>query len=159
MKLRSPTTLAFLAVLVVWLVGYAVSQIGDGGVHPGDGAYHPIRARGDGHYYYIYTLTLALDHDVDFEDELRRFGDPFATLTYRVGPDKLPHMRPFGSSILQLPAFYLAHGIAWVANQFGAGISMHGYDPWHQNFVFLGNLLLGWWAMVFAFRSVPRERK
>jgi hypothetical protein len=156
LRLRSPTTLAFLAVLAVWLVGYATSQIGEGGIHPEDGAYHPIRARGDGHYYYLYTLTLALDHDVDFEDELLRFGDPFMTRNYRAGPYDLPHMRPFGSSILQLPAFMVAHGLAWVANHFGAGIAMHGYDPWHQNFVFIGNLLAAWWALVFAYRLCRR---
>jgi hypothetical protein len=127
------------------------------GAHPADGSYHPLRARGDGHYYYLYTLSLGLDFDIDIVDELTTFGDPFKTLEQRVGPNRLPHIRPFGSSILQLPAFWLAHGGAKVLNLFGAKIPMHGYDPFHQNVVYLGNLLAGFFGVFFAWRLARRH--
>jgi hypothetical protein len=149
--------LALGAVLAVWVVCFFTFTLKGEGAHPADGQYHPLRARGDGHYYYVYTLTMALDLDVHFDDELVRFGDPFASLGQRLGPYLLAHMRPVGSAILQVPAFWLAHAMAWVANLFGAGIVMHGYEPFHQTIVYLGNLLAAWLALLFAFRLARRH--
>ena len=155
-RLRRPGFLALAAVLVGWLVCFAGMPLKGGDAHPGDGSYAPLRARGDGHYYYLYTLSLGLDFDLDIVDELQTFGDPFRTLDMRGGPNQLPHIRPVGSSLLQLPAFWLAHGAAWVLNHLGAGIPMHGYTAFHQNVVFLGNLLAAFLALVFAWRLARR---
>jgi hypothetical protein len=146
----------FGAILVVWLILFFSYKTEHTTGHPADGEYHAIRARGDGHYYYLYTLSLVLDRDLSLENQLRTLGDPFGALKQR-GPTGRPYIRPVGSSIMQIPAFLLGHGIASVANLFGAGIARHGYTPLHQDVTFLGNLLAGFFGLVFAYRLARRH--
>jgi hypothetical protein len=120
--------------------------------HPrGDGVYRPLLARGDGHLMYLMTLSVALDGDLDFQDELQAFGDPFHQPRTATGRRGIPH--PIGPSLLWAPVLMGAQGAAHVANVFGAGVETHGYSQFHQTIVFFTSLifafataLLAWWV-------------
>lgn len=148
---RSAEKLIFGGALLLLATAYFTNSDMNG--HPeavrGDGTYHPVMARGDGHMMFLMTRSLVLDQDLDFDNDLRRFGDPWhqpATVTgYR------DINMPIGPSLVWAPFLALAHGLSKVANLFGADIPSHGYTLWHQRFLYtttllfaLGACLLGW---------------
>ncbi len=111
----------------------------------GTGQYLPILDRGDGHMLYLMARSTALDHDWDFKNDLKDFGDPWRQQTNAVtGRVEIPH--PIGPPLLWTPLIWIAHAGSAVANAVGANIPRHGYTEWDQRFVFLSSAL----AAIFA---------
>ena len=121
---------------------------------PGDGRYHPQMARGDGHMLFLMTRSIVFDRDLDFDNDLARFGDPWNQPRTKVGQKDVPH--PIGPALVWAPVLVVAHGMSKVANLFGAGIPGHGYTMFHQRVVFLSSPLLALMAALFGFLIARR---
>ena len=148
---RSAETLVFGLALALLATAYFTNSDMDG--HPeavrGDGTYHPVMARGDGHMMFLMTRSLVMDGDLNFDNDLRRFGDPWHQPTTVTGYRDIN--MPIGPSLVWAPFLAMAHGLSKVANLFGADIPSHGYTLWHQRLLYttsllfaLGACLLGW---------------
>ena len=107
----------------------------------GDGKYRPVLARGDGHMMYLMARSTALDLDWNFDNDLKRFGDPWFEPRTKTGRKSIVH--PIGPALVWTPLIWVAEAGAVVANVFGADIQLHGYTLWHQRFVFLSSALFG----------------
>jgi hypothetical protein len=121
---------------------------------PGDGRYHPQMARGDGHMLFLMTRSIVFDRDLDFDNDLARFGDPWNQPRTRTGQKDVPH--PIGPALVWAPILVVAHGLSKVANLFGAGIPGHGYTMFHQRVVFLSSPVLALMAALFGFLIARR---
>ncbi|MCW5808959.1 MAG: hypothetical protein KIT31_41790 [Deltaproteobacteria bacterium] len=120
----------------------------------GDGRYRPVMARGDGHMHFLVTRSLVFDQDVDFDNDLKLFGDPWAQPRTVTGRKNV--MQQVGPSIVWAPVLAGAHGAAVVANAFGADIQMHGYTMFHQRILFATSVLFGWLAIALGIASARR---
>src|SRR5580698_3932400 len=70
--------LVVAAACALILALYGSNPSSDDAAHPpGDGQYHPVLARGDGHLLYLMARSTALDGDWVFDNDLARFGDPW----------------------------------------------------------------------------------
>jgi len=146
---RSPRVLIAVAFLAIGLMYCTNHDMGGDDRSPrGDGVYRPVLARGDGHLLYLMTQSLALDGDLDYDDELAQFGDPFTQGRTVVGRAGIPH--PIGLPLVWTPLLWTAQGSAAIANVFGAGIPMHGYTLWHQRIVFASSVLAAWLAILLG---------
>ncbi|MGE5183202.1 MAG: hypothetical protein ACM31C_14125 [Acidobacteriota bacterium] len=151
-----PRLLVLLACAVVVVMFWTNDDMaGEPDAPRGDGHYLPILDRGDGHMLYLMARSTALDLDWDFDNDLRRFGDPWFQptnpLTHR---REIPH--PIGPALVWTPLVWTAEAGAVVANAFGADIPLHGYTPWHQRFVFLSSALAGCLAVLLGLRVARR---
>ena len=63
---------------------------------------------------------------LDLANQQAKFGDPLGVKKYPV-PTTRGYIYPVGTALLNLPMFYVGHGMAWVGNGLGADIPMHGY--------------------------------
>jgi hypothetical protein len=117
---------------------------------PGDGRYHPVLARGDGHMSYLMARSTALDGDWVFDNDLARFGDPWNAPRTKTGRKSIIH--PIGPPLVWTPMIWLAEGGAVVANAVGADIPLHGYTTWHQRIVFLSSALFACGAVLLGRR-------
>ena len=152
---RWPWRIALLAcVLIVGM--YCTNQ--DMNQEPdavrGDGRYHPVLARGDGHMLYLMARSTALDGDWVFDNDLARFGDPWNQPRTKTGRKSIQH--PIGPALVWTPMIWTATAGAAVANVFGAGIPLHGYTLWTQRFVFLSSALFGCGAALLGRRIAKR---
>ena len=120
----------------------------------GDGRYRPILARGDGHMHFLITRSIVFDRDLDFDNDLARFGDPWNQPRTVTGRKNV--MQQIGPSMIWAPLLAAAHGLAWVANLFGAGIPTHGYTLFHQRILFTSSLVFAWLAVVLGLLLVHR---
>ena len=111
----------------------------------GDGQYRPVLARGDGHMHFLFTRSLVFDRDVNLDDDLARFGDPWNQPRTITGRKNV--MQQIGPSLILAPVLAAAHGAALVGNLFGAGIQTHGYTLFHQRIVFATSVLFAWLAV------------
>ena len=111
----------------------------------GDGVYRPVLARGDGHLMFLMARSLAYDGDLRFENDLVRFGDPFRPAEGWTKRPTIPH--PIGPPLVWIPLLWTAQAGAVVANQFGAGIQLHGYTPWHQRIAFSSSVFAAFLAV------------
>jgi hypothetical protein len=157
---RLPQTPAgrVFAVLALFWVGYYFAWTPES-TEParGDGTYHTILDRGDGHYMYLATESLVLDRDLDLRNQFQLAGDPFK-LGEKIVPATGRHaIYPAGTSILQIPCFLVAEAAAATANLFGAGLPMHGHTYFHERITFLGSLLAGFFTLVFGYRIARRR--
>lgn len=150
-----PSWLVFGALFVVMGYFYCDNELPQEGDHKLDGQYQRKIARLDGHYMYLNTLSVGLDFDLDLDNEYAKFGDPLRMGNEPTTEDR-NYIYPIGTSVLNLPAFYVAHGLAWTGNLFGADIPMHGYTEWHQRVTFLSSLFAGFFALVFGFLIARR---
>ena len=114
----------------------------------GDGKYHPVLARGDGHMLYLMARSTAVDLDWVFDNDLARFGDPWRQAKTPTGRKGIAH--PIGPPLVWTPMIWVASAGAVVANLFGADIPLHGYTLWHQRFVFLSSALFGCGAVLLG---------
>src|SRR5678815_285838 len=77
-KTLTPMHLLVLAGLATAVMYCSNDNLDD---HPdaprGDGKYRPVMARGDGHMHYLFTRSLVFDGDVNLDNDLARFGDPW----------------------------------------------------------------------------------
>src|ERR1700733_6058277 len=64
----------------------------------GTGTYLPILDRGDGHMLYLMARSTALDLDWDFDNHLKRFGDPWNQPRGANGHKQIPH--PIGPALI-----------------------------------------------------------
>jgi hypothetical protein len=120
----------------------------------GDGKYHPVLARGDGHMLYLMARSTALDLDWSFDNDLARFGDPWREPRTATGRKSIIH--PIGPALVWTPMIWLAELGAVVANVFGADIPLHGYTLWHQRIVFLSSALFACGAVLLGRRLARR---
>jgi hypothetical protein len=121
----------------------------------GDGRYLPILDRGDGHMLYLMARSTALDFDWKFDNDLKRFGDPWQQPVNKItGRKENPH--PIGPALVWTPLIWIAEAGAVAANALGAEIPLHGYTLWHQRFVFFSSAFAGCLA-VWLGRRVARQ--
>lgn len=120
----------------------------------GDGRYHPVLARGDGHMLYLMARSTALDFDWSFDNDLARFGDPWNEPRTPTGRKAIIH--PIGCALIWTPLIWLAEGGAALADVFGADIPLHGYTLWHQRIVFLSSAIAACIAALLGRRLARR---
>ncbi|HEX8011344.1 MAG TPA: hypothetical protein VF814_10465, partial [Casimicrobiaceae bacterium] len=77
----------------------------------GDGKYHPVLARGDGHMLYLMARSTALDGDWNFDNDLARFGDPWNEPRTRTGRKAIVH--PIGPALVWTPLIVSAASTAF----------------------------------------------
>lgn len=152
---RGPRVLIAVAFLAI---GVAYCTNDDMGGDPksarGDGRYRPVLARGDGHLLFLMTRSLALDGDLDYGNDLARFGDPFTQAKTATGRKGIPH--PIGVPLVWTPFLWAAEGSAAIANLGGANIPQHGYTLWHQRIVFFSSVLAVWLAIALGIALARR---
>jgi hypothetical protein len=111
----------------------------------GDGRYRPVLARGDGHMHFLITRSIVFDRDLDFDNDLARFGDPWNQPRTVTGRKNV--MQQIGPSVIWAPLLAAAHGVALTANVFGADIETHGYTMFHQRILFASSVAFAWLAI------------
>jgi hypothetical protein len=155
MQIRGPRGVLILAGLVV-AVMYISNDNSDADPDAprGDGKYRPVMARGDGHMHFLITRSLVFDRDVDFDNDLARFGDPWNQARTVTGRKNV--MQQIGPSLVWAPVLGVAHGAAVVANVFGADIETHGYTMFHQRIVFATSVAFALLALVLGVRVAQR---
>jgi hypothetical protein len=118
--------------------------------------YKPMLARGDGHMHFLITRSIVFDRDLDFDNDLARFGDPWNQPRTVTGKKNV--MQQIGPSLVWAPLLGVAHGLALIANLFGADIETHGYTMFHQRILFASSVVFAWLAIglgvLVAFRIV-----
>lgn len=129
---RALVAAGFLTIALMYTCNQDMG--GDPDAPRGDGIYRPVLARGDGHLSFIMARSLAFDGDLDFRNDLRRFGDPFGPPGGWVERPTIPH--PIGPPLVWVPLLWTAQGGAVVANALGAEVQLHGYTLWHQRLAF-----------------------
>ena len=146
---RAPRLLLAAAFAVIALMYACNDDMGGDPRSPrGDGRYRPVLARGDGHMTYLMLRSVVFDRDLDFGNDLQRFGDPWSQARTKTGRKGIPH--PIGPVLVWAPLLAAAHGGALVANGLGANIQEHGYTLWHQRIVFASSVLFAWLAVGLA---------
>lgn len=154
MAWQKGTWIAFGGVFAFWVYSFFSFDPPHRTPAKGDGSYTPILARGDGHYMYMTTLSLVFDRDLDLRNQYAAFGDPFHQ---RVVPEtQRVWIYPVGASVLQLPAFLVAHAAAHVRRLLGDDVTLHGYTYWHQSITFFSSLLAGFLALVLGYNLARR---
>ena len=144
-------------IAVLFITNHDMGDDGHGGddlAVRGNGGYHPVLARGDGHMMFLMARSIVFDRDLIFDNDLQRFGDPWGQPRTATGRKGIPH--PIGPPLVWAPVLALAHGGAVVANVFGAGIATHGYTAWHQRIVFFTSVLFGCGAVLLGRRLATR---
>jgi hypothetical protein len=137
---RLPSAVLIVAALAVTMMYCANDNLPrdkDGHViegRRGDGQYRPDLARGDGHMHFLVTRSLVFDGDTNWDNDLAAFGDPWNQPRTVTGRKNL--MQQVGPSLIWAPVLATAHGLALVANVFGADIPTHGYTMFHQRILF-----------------------
>ena len=152
---RAPAAVACVAALAT-----AAMYCGNTNVDPdpaaarGDGRYRPLLARGDGHMHFLITRSLVFDRDVDLDNDLARFGDPWNQPRTVTGRKNV--MQQVGPSLIWAPVLAGAHVLALAANVAGADIPTHGYTLFHQRVVFATSVLFGWLAVGLGLYAARR---
>lgn len=156
-RLRRVETVVFALLLLI--LGKAYFGNEDMGKDPhsprGDGKYRPVLARGDGHMIFLMLRSMVLDGDLDFGNDLDRFGDPWKQPRTETGYRDVPH--PIGPALIWTPVFALAHGVSRVANAFGADIPSHGYTLFHQRCLYTTSVLFAFGAVLLGWLVVRRR--
>jgi hypothetical protein len=142
----APSIVLVVAALAIGVM-YCANDNVDRKLGPprGDGVYRPALARGDGHMHYLITRSIVFDGDLDFDNDLAEFGDPWQQPVTVTGKKNV--MQQIGPSLIWAPVLALAHGCAAIANVFGAEIGTHGYTLFHQRIVFATSVVFAWIAI------------
>ena len=98
------------------------------------------RASGDGREYFAQLHSIVFDRDLNFLNEAREFGADEAGIF------------PFGSALLWLPFYLLAHLWLLTLNLVGGQFRHEGYYYPYQMAVGLGTLTYGFIGLVLAYR-------
>src|SRR5580704_2796114 len=98
---RYPTAILCIAALAIGVMYCSNTGDAQPGVPRGDGIYRPILARGDGHMHFLLTRSLVFDHDLDADDDLARFGDPWRQPRTVTGRKNV--MQQIGPSLIWAP--------------------------------------------------------
>lgn len=114
----------------------------------GDGQYRPVLARGDGHMHFLITRSLVFDRDLNFDDDLARFGDPWRQPRTVTGRKNV--MQQIGPSLVWAPLLAAADGAAAVVNALGGAIPRHGYTMFHQRILFASSVVFAWLAIALG---------
>lgn len=148
---RVPTAVVCLAALAIGVM-YCSNDLRDRKQDPaaarGDGVYRPAMARGDGHMHFLVTRSLVFDRDVDFDNDLARFGDPWRQPRTVTGKKNV--MQQLGPSLVWAPVLAAAHAAAVVVNVFGGDIETHGYTMFHQRILFASSVVFAWLALALG---------
>ncbi len=144
------------AVLCVAAIALAVMYCGNDNVDPAPKTnYHRLIAAGDGHMHFLITRSIVFDRDLDFDNDLARFGDPWNQPRTITGKKNV--MQQIGPSLIWAPILALAHGAALVGNAFGAGIEINGgYSLFHQRILFASSVVFAWLAIGFGIACARR---
>jgi hypothetical protein len=108
--------------------------------------YAYMRASSDGRAYFLMVRSLVIDWDVQFEQDVARFGYNGGVLSYAIG-----------TPLLWIPFFLAAHAWLGVRNLFGADYSMDGFFNAYQRAAGFGTLILGMLALVVIDRLLRRH--
>jgi hypothetical protein len=103
---------------------------------------------------YLMSRSIILDGDLDYDDDLARFGDPFRQARTKAGRKGIPH--PIGPALVWAPFLAVAHGAATFLNLFGADIATHGYTMFHQRVVFATSVLFAVLSALLAWLVMRR---
>ena len=117
---------------LVWAVFFAVLLVVFHGAFD--------RASGDGREYFAQLHSIVFDRDLNFINEAREFG-----------ADEV-RIFPFGSALLWLPFYLLAHVWLLTVNALGGNLRHEGYYYPYQMAVGLGTLTYGFAGLVLAYR-------
>lgn len=155
-SLKTPAGLVLSLVFLVMFAMYASNDNWDKdpSAPRGDGVYRPILARGDGHLMFLMARSIVLDHDVNYDNDLARFGDPFHQPRTVTGHKGIPH--PIGPALAWAPFLAVSHGLSKVVNLFGADIASHGYTMWDQRIVFASTVVFAFGAAMLAWLVMRR---
>lgn len=146
---RIPSALIAIAFLVIAVMYCRNDNYDkDPSAPRGDGVYRPVLARGDGHMHYLVTRSIVFDRDFHFDNDLKRFGDPWNQPRTVTGRKNV--MQQIGPSLIWAPVLAAAHGGALLANAVGADIQTHGYTMFHQRIVFSTSVLFAWLSIVLG---------
>lgn len=146
----------FALIFAVWMNKFlAVEPYTPGRIEP-TGQYQRVYARLDGHYLHLNRLSIFFDGDLDLSNQLATWGDPLGTATLPTTTGK-NYLYPVGSSLLELPAFALTHGVVLLGNALGGDRPTHGYDAFHQRWTFFGTLLAGFATLLVGYRLARRH--
>lgn len=149
---RAVVAAAFATVAVMY--GCNEDMGGQPHAKRGDGVYRPVLARGDGHLMFLMARSIAFDGDLEFTNDLRRFGDPFGQLHEGRPRPAIPH--PIGPPLVWVPLLWAAQGGAVVADSLGADIPLHGYTEWHQRLAFSTSALAAMIAVALGLALARR---
>lgn len=146
---RFPTAVLCVAALVT-AVMYGTNDLADQepAAARGDGRYRPVMARGDGHMHFLITRSLVFDRDLDFDNDLARFGDPWNQPRTVTGRKNV--MQQIGPSLIWAPLLAAAHGAASVVNVFGGDIAPHGYTMFHHRILYASSVVFAWIAILLG---------
>jgi hypothetical protein len=142
---------AAIALVAALFVG---NRPADGASPRGDGRYRPLLARGDGHLLYLMARSLVFDRNLHFDNDLRRFGDPWNQRRTAAGRKGIPH--PIGPALVWAPLLAGAQGVALAANRLGAAIEEHGYTLFHQRIVLASSVLFAAGAVLLGAAAARR---
>ena len=100
-----------------------------------------FRATADGCEYFAHVRSLVIDLDLDFanENELFRTGG-------------VPQHFPFGSAVLWLPFYLVAHLWLGLLNLLGGSFNRDGFHNTYQMAVGLGTLTYGFIGLLMIYR-------
>jgi hypothetical protein len=98
------------------------------------------RAGGDGREYFAQLHSVFIDRDLDLSNEARDFGAAQAAIF------------PFGSALLWMPFYLVAH--LWLAalNGLGGSFARDGYTYPYQMAIGLGTLTYGFVGLLLVYR-------
>jgi hypothetical protein len=102
----------------------------------------------DGYYYYIYLRSMHMDGDLDFANEYRDWGNPFA-----LGPTETGYQRNIfgpGPAITWLPFFVGTHLLVLLGVKLGFPLMLDSMSRFHQVGTFFGSVFYGWLAVVLC---------
>lgn len=116
------------------------------------------RINGDGIMYYVYVRSLWKDLDLDFANEYAHYGlDTRPDLAAATKTGLRRSIFSVGPAVVGSPFFLLGEGVGRVWSLAGGEVDLSGYGPVHRNAVALGNLLLGFAAVVLIRGLVARH--
>ncbi len=100
-----------------------------------------FRATADGREYFAHVRSLVIDFDLDFanENELFRTGG-------------VPQHFPFGSAVLWLPFYLVAHLWLGLLNLLGGSFDRDGFHNTYQMAIGLGTLTYGFIGLLMIYR-------
>jgi hypothetical protein len=151
-----PERAVFGGILLLWIYLYGQTKPVMHEVPVPDNQYHRQLARLDGHYMYLNTMSLGLDFDIDLRNQYAKFADPLSIGKIKTATGRA-YIYPIGTSLLEVPSFWIAMGLGRVVNLFGAHVPTHGYTEFHQRITYLVTLAAGFFSLILCYRLMLRR--
>jgi len=117
----------------------------------------PLKIEGDGVFYYSWLRSAWFDRDFDFYNELQYFsaydvGSKWMLDTnFRTHIGQVPNSYAYGTALLWLPFFLLAHLLSFLFS-----LPINGYSVLYVFFVNLASWLFGWGAFLIIYLNLKK---